>query len=186
MRRKFLAVLPLNAEQSERLANRISETMVANLHGGLAVGLAQGFLTGLSFWVLGISAPILWALVTGLASLVPVVGSALVWGPAALILALTGHWVKALILVVWGAVVVGQIDMVIRPYVIGSHVKIHSLLIFFALIGGVEAFGVIGIFLGPLILSVTLALIDLLKTLDLTWQTGSAAPPQVPSDAKRA
>lgn len=185
LRRKILELLPLSAEQADRLTNRISETLIANVHGSLAVGGAQGLLTGLSFLVLGIPAPILWGLVTGLASLVPVVGSALVWGPAALVLVLTGHWVKALILVGWGAGVVGQIDVLVRPYVVGAHIKIHSLLIFFALLGGVEAFGVVGIFLGPLILSVTLALLDVLKTLDLTWQADSSSPLQVAADAKR-
>jgi len=163
------ARLPLNPDQTERLFTGISETMIANLHGGLAVGAAQGILTGLSFWILGLSAPILWALVTGLASLVPVVGSALVWGPATILLILKGHWVKALILFIWGAAVVGQVDVVVRPYVVSARVKVHTLLIFFALLGGVEAFGIVGIFVGPVILSVALAVLDILKTIDFSW-----------------
>lgn len=163
------ARLPLNSDQTERLFAGISETMIANLYGGLAVGAAQGILTGLSFWVLGLSAPILWALVTGLASFVPLVGSALVWGPASILLLLNGHWVKALILLTWGAAFVGQVDVVVRPYVIGARVKVHTFLIFFALLGGVEAFGIVGIFVGPVILSVTLGLLDMLKSLDSSW-----------------
>lgn len=163
------AMLPLNPDQTKRLFTGISETMIANLYGGLAVGAAQGILTGLSFWILGLSAPILWALVTGLASLVPVVGSALVWGPASILLILSGHWVKALILLIWGAAVVGQVDVVVRPYVVSAHVKVHTLLIFFALLGGVEAFGIVGIFVGPVILSLTLAVLDMLKTIDFSW-----------------
>jgi predicted PurR-regulated permease PerM len=163
------AKLPLNPDQTERLFTGISETMIANLYGGLAVGAAQGILTGLSFWILGLSAPILWALVTGLASLVPVVGSALVWGPATILLILNGHWVKALILLIWGAAVVGQVDVVVRPYVVSARVKVHTLLVFFALLGGVEAFGIVGIFVGPVILSVTLAVLDMLKTINFSW-----------------
>lgn len=87
-----VAKLPLNPDQTKRLFTGISETMIANLYGGLAVGVAQGILAGLSFWILGLSAPIPWALATGLASLVPGVGSALVWGPAAILLILNGHW----------------------------------------------------------------------------------------------
>lgn len=87
-----MAKLPLNPDQTKRLFTGISETMIANLYGGLAVGVAQGILAGLSFWILGLSAPIPWALATGLASLVPGVGSALVWGPAAILLILNGHW----------------------------------------------------------------------------------------------
>lgn len=171
IRQALSAMLPLYPDQTERLFAGISETMIANLYGGLAVGAAQGTLTGLSFWVLGLEAPILWALVTGLASLVPVVGSALVWVPASILLILGGHWVKALILLAWGAAVVGQVDVLVRPYVVSARVKVHTLLVFFALLGGVEAFGIIGIFVGPVVLSVTLAVLDMLKGADFSWQS---------------
>jgi predicted PurR-regulated permease PerM len=171
IRQGLLAMLPLYPDQAEKLFAGISETLIANLYGGLAVGAAQGILTGLSFWALGLAAPILWALVTGLASLVPVVGSALVWGPASILLILSGQWVKALILVIWGAAVVGQVDVVVRPYVVSTRVKVHTLLVFFALLGGVEAFGIIGIFVGPVILSVTLAVLAMLRSTDLSWQS---------------
>jgi predicted PurR-regulated permease PerM len=171
IRQRLSEMPPLNPDQTERLFTGISETMIANLYGGLAVGAAQGILTGLSFWVLGLTAPILWALVTGLASLVPVVGSALVWGPASILLFLGGHWVKALILLIWGASVVGQVDMVVRPYVVSTRVKVHTLLVFFALLGGVQAFGIIGIFVGPVILSVTLAVLSMLKSTNFSWQS---------------
>ncbi len=172
------AILPLYPDQTEKLFTGISETMIANLYGGLAVGAAQGILTGLSFWVLGLAAPILWALVTGLASLVPVVGSALVWGPASILLFLSGHWVKALILLSWGAAVVGQVDVVVRPYVVSARVKVHTLLVFFALLGGVEAFGIIGIFVGPVILSVTLAVLNMLRSTNFFWHPNPESAPR--------
>lgn len=170
IRQELAAILPLYPGQAEKLFSGISDTMIANLYGGVAVGAAQGILTGLAFWVLGLAAPILWALITGLASLVPVVGSALVWGPASILLILSGHWVKALILVIWGTAVVGQVDVVVRPYVVSARVKVHTLLVFFALLGGVEAFGIIGIFVGPVVLSVTLAILAMLKNTDFSWQ----------------
>lgn len=185
IRHGLSAMLPLYPDQTERLFTGISETMIANLYGGLAVGVAQGILTGLSFWVLALPAPILWALVTALASLVPVVGSALVWGPASILLLFNGHWVKALILFIWGAAVVGQIDVVVRPYVVSARVKVHTLLVFFALLGGVEAFGIIGIFVGPVILSVTLAVLDMLKTTNFSWQATSESPQRVSLNGKR-
>jgi len=169
IRKRLSAMLPLYPDQTEALFTGISETMIANLYGGLAVGLAQGILTGLSFWVLRLPAPILWAIVTALASLVPVVGSALVWGPASIFLLLSGHWVKALILIVWGAAVVGQIDVLVRPYVVSARVKVHTLLVFFALLGAVEAFGIIGIIVGPVILSVTLAVLNMLRHTNFSW-----------------
>jgi predicted PurR-regulated permease PerM len=167
---RFGAILPLNADQTGKLFEEISETMTANLYGGLAVAAAQGTLTGLAFGVLGLSAPILWALVTALASLIPLVGSALVWGPAAMLLFLSGHWIKGTILLAWGAGVVGQIDAIVRPYVVGAHVKVHTLLVFFSLLGGVEAFGVMGIFIGPVVLSVTMAVLDMLRKTDFSWK----------------
>lgn len=167
----LIEMLPLSKGQVEKLFDEINKTLIANLYGGIAVGLAQGALTGLSFWALGISAPVLWTLMTALASLIPVVGSALIWGPAAVFLLLTGHWVKALILFGWGAGVVAQIDAVVRPYVLSARVKVHPLLIFFALMGGVKAFGPIGIFAGPVVLSVTLATLEMLKTTDFSWQS---------------
>jgi predicted PurR-regulated permease PerM len=184
IRQGLSAMLPLNTDQTERLFTGINETMIANLYGGLAVGAAQGILAGLSFWVLGVSAPILWALVTALASLVPVVGSALVWGPASILLFLSGHWVKALVLLGWGAAVVGQVDVVVRPYVVSAHVKVHTLLVFFALLGGVEAFGIIGIFVGPVVLSVTLAVLDMLKRAGFSWQSSSESAQRIPLNDK--
>jgi predicted PurR-regulated permease PerM len=96
-------------------------------------------------------------------SLIPIIGSAAVWGPAAIILLVSGHWIKALILLAWGAAIVGQIDTVVRPYVISGKAKLHTLLVFFALLGGVHAFGVMGLFIGPVLLSITLVLLQMLQ-----------------------
>jgi len=163
------AVLPLSAVQVERLFTGLSDSIIANVYGCLAVGVAQGTLAGLAFWTLGLSSPVLWGSVTALFSLVPIVGSAVVWGPAVIILAIGGHWWKALILLAWGAAVVGQIDTFVRPYVIGGRVKLHTLLIFFALLGGVEAFGVMGLFIGPVVLSVTLVVLEMLRETTLDY-----------------
>jgi predicted PurR-regulated permease PerM len=117
-------------------------------------------------WPSGFSAclsPVLWGLVTAMFSLIPIIGSAAVWGPAAIILLVSGHWVKALILLAWGAAIVGQIDTVVRPYVISGKAKLHTLLVFFALLGGVQAFGVMGLFIGPVLLSITLVLLQMLQ-----------------------
>jgi predicted PurR-regulated permease PerM len=185
IRRGISEMLPLDFDQTEKLFTGISETMIASFYGGLAVGAAQGILTGLSFWVLGVEAPILWAVLTGLASLVPFVGSALVWGPASILLLLSGHWVKAVILLAWGAAVVGQVDVLVRPFVVGARVKAHTLLVFFALLGGVEAFGIIGIFVGPVILSVALATLAMLRNTNFSWQSNAKSPPSASVDDKR-
>jgi len=174
IRQRVAALLPLSSDQAERLFTGIHDTIIANVYGGLAVGLAQGSLTGLAFWVLGMSSPILWGLVTAMASLVPMVGSALVWVPASIVLIASGHWGKALILLGWGTAVVAQIDAFVRPYVLSERVKVHSLLVFFALLGGMKAFGVMGLFIGPIVLSVTMAVLDMLREMNRDWQASQA------------
>jgi predicted PurR-regulated permease PerM len=167
MRQRAAAILPLRVDQVERLFNGISDSIVANVYGCLAVGVAQGSLASLAFWVLGLPSPVLWGLVTALFSLIPFVGSAVVWGPAVIILIIGGHWWKGLILLGWGAAVVGQVDSLVRPYVISERAKLHTLLVFFALLGGVKAFGVMGLFVGPVVLSVTLVVLEMLQEVNL-------------------
>jgi len=170
MRRRVAALLPLRADQVSRLFRAVNDTVMATVYGVLGVALVQGALTGLAFWALGLPSPVLWSLVTGIFCLVPVVGTAAVWAPASIILAVSGQWWKGLILVAWGAGVVHPVDNIVRPYVIGERVKISALYLFFALLGGLEAFGVIGLFVGPIIFSITLALFGFLREEVHTWQ----------------
>ena len=159
---KVMAALPLPQERLSELRQRVTSTVVANFYGGVAVGAFQGTLTGLSFWVLGLESPVLWGVVTGFFSLVPVVGSGLVWVPASIVLMLTGHVGKGVVLAVLGIAVIGTVDNIVRPLIIRRSVRLHTLLVFFALLGGVQMFGVLGLFVGPVILSVTAALVMML------------------------
>jgi predicted PurR-regulated permease PerM len=167
MRESVAAVLPLNRGQLERLFTGISNSIVANVYGCLAVGVAQGSLASLGFWVLGLPSPVLWGIVTALFSLIPIVGSAAVWGPAVIVLMVGGHWWKGLILLAWGAAVVGQVDSLVRPYVISERANLHTLLVFFALLGGVKAFGIMGLFVGPVVLSVALVVLEMLREMNM-------------------
>jgi predicted PurR-regulated permease PerM len=88
--------------------------------------------------------------------------------PAAIYLALTGHWGKALILVVWGTLVIGTVDNFLRPKLVGEKTKLHELFIFFAVLGGLQVFGVVGIVLGPVVLAITLALLDVFRQTERT------------------
>ncbi len=167
MRENVAAVLPLNNGQLERLFTGISNSIVANVYGCLAVGMAQGSLASLGFWVLGLPSPVLWGMVTALFSLIPIIGSAAVWGPAVIVLMVGGHWWKGLILLAWGAAVVGQVDSLVRPYVISERANLHTLLVFFALLGGVKAFGIMGLFVGPVVLSVALVVLEMLREMNV-------------------
>ena len=177
------AALPLDAPRVEELFNRISETIIANVYGVLAVAVVQGFLVGAALWALGIRSPILWGVITAICSLIPVVGTALVWVPAALILLAGGHWVKCLILLVWGGGFVTLVDHALRIYIVGGRVKMNTLLVFFALVGGIKEFGILGIVLGPLVLSIASALLGMLRQETRAWQLQLASGETTPGES---
>jgi predicted PurR-regulated permease PerM len=160
---RVAAFLPLRADQFERLFTGISDSILANVYGCLAVAASQGIFMSLGFWLVGLPSPILWGLLTAFCSLIPIVGSLLVWGPATLFLFVSGHWGKGLILLAWSAGLVSQIDNFVRPYVVSQRANMHPLLMFFALLGGVQAFGPLGLFIGPVVVSVTLVALKMLR-----------------------
>ncbi len=162
MLRRAYVLLPLRPGQAKKLFTRIEKTLNAIVYGTLAIAVLQGILTGVGFWILGVSSPILWACITALCALIPVIGTGFILVPAICMLAFSGHWIKALILVAWGLVIVHPIDNVLRPYLIGDRTKLSTLFVFFSLLGGLQAFGTLGIFLGPVILAVTLAIFSFL------------------------
>ena len=99
-------------------------------------------------------------------SMIPMLGAFLVWVPAAIYLFATGHYLKGIFLVLWGTLVIGMIDNFLRPKLVGGRTKLHELLIFFAVLGGLQVFGVLGIVLGPVVLAITLALVDVFRAAD--------------------
>ena len=149
-----LGMMPLSQEQSHRLISNISDTIVANVYGMLSVGAAQGILTGIALAIVGIQSPLLLGLCAAFASVVPVVGAALVWIPAGLYLIFTGALWKGVFVLLWGTVVISTADNIIRPWVVSGKVELHPIVLLFFILGGVEAFGFLGLFLGPVIASV--------------------------------
>ena len=159
---------PLSEAETERLFARIADTIHATVGGTLAVSVAQGLLGGLMFWWLGLPAPLLWGMVMALLAVLPVLGAFIVWIPAALILALEGSGGKALILTVWGLLVVGTIDNLLRPILVGNRLKLHTILAFISVVGGLILFGPSGLILGPVTLTITTVLLE-------TWRTRTVA-----------
>lgn len=123
----------------------------------------QGTLTGLGFWFLGLSSPVVWGLLATVLAVLPVVGTTLVWLPAAAMFFVSGHWIKGIILIIWGLVVVHPVDNLLRPYLIGGAVKLSTLYVFFAVVGGLREFGALGLFIGPIILAITVGLLAFLR-----------------------
>jgi predicted PurR-regulated permease PerM len=151
---------PLSEEAMDRLFGRVGDTIYATIYGTLVVSCLQGLLGGLMFWWLGLSAPLLWGVVMALLAVVPVLGAFVVWIPAALFLALEGSWGKALILTLWGMIVVGTIDNLLRPVLVGNRLKLHTILAFMSVVGGLILFGPAGLILGPVALTVTTVLLE--------------------------
>jgi predicted PurR-regulated permease PerM len=156
-------VLPFGSEQSEALLTRIDEVIGASVYGVVTIAMLQGLLAGLAFWVLGVPSPILWAVVLAFVCMIPIAGSFMVWLPAAIYLLLTGHVTKGILLIVWGVFVISTIDNFLRPKLIKNKTRLHELFVFFAVLGGMSVFGLLGVVLGPVVLAVTLGLLETLK-----------------------
>jgi predicted PurR-regulated permease PerM len=171
MRRRVAAVTPLSSEQVEKLFSGIENTIIGTVYGGLVVAAVQGALVGLALWAFGIPSPVLWGAVAAFFALLPIVGTAIVWVPAAVYLLATGHYIQAIILAGWGAGVVGTVDNILRPYLISGRVQMHTLLIFFSVFGGVRVFGFLGLFVGPVILAITITLLGLLRDEARSWNS---------------
>jgi predicted PurR-regulated permease PerM len=152
--------LPLQRHQSEAILSRTAQVISASVYGVVFIAAIQGVLGGLAFWVLGIPSPMLWGVLLGIVCMIPIAGSFLIWLPAAIYLGLTGHWTKALLLVLWGALVISSIDNLLRPRFMRQYTKLHELFVFFSVLGGITVFGLLGIVLGPVVLAVTMGLLN--------------------------
>lgn len=153
-------VLPLSKSQSEAILARISQVVSASIYGVVTIAMLQGLLGGLAFWALGVPSPILWATVLAFVCMIPIAGSFMVWLPISVYLVLNGHWTKAILLIIWGALVISTIDNFLRPKLIRRQTKLHELFVFFSVLGGMSVFGLLGIVLGPVVLAITLGLLE--------------------------
>lgn len=153
--------LPLTVPEMDRLFSRVDDTIHATIYGTLTVAAVQGLLGGLMFWWLGFSAPLLWGVVMGLLAIVPILGAFIVWIPAALFLLIDGHWGQALILTSWGMFVVGTIDNLLRPILVGNRLQLHTVMAFISIVGGIIVFGPAGMILGPVALTITTVLLEI-------------------------
>jgi len=151
--RKILYYLPLGSDDENLMLDKFTSVTRATLKGSMLIGLLQGSLAGIAFAVAGIDNAVFWGTVMAVLSIIPSVGSALVWLPAGAILILQGNVFAGVGLLVFCAVVVGSLDNVLRPMLVGKDTRMHELMIFFGTLGGIVMFGIAGIFIGPLIAS---------------------------------
>jgi predicted PurR-regulated permease PerM len=162
---RLAALSPLDDRAAATIIGTIHDSVVANVISMLAVVLGQGFLLTLGFWFVGVHSPVLWGALGGIASIIPVIGGLLIWGPVVIGYAIMGAYGKALALGLWCVLIVGSADNVLRPLVVGSRSNQHPILVALAAIGGTYAFGALGILLGPLMVSLVAALLKEIQLL---------------------
>ena len=156
------ALLPLSEQDRDGLLTETRDLVIASVGAGLVVAAAQGTIGGVTFWLLGIRAAVFWGSVIAFCSLLPIVGSALVWLPAGIALLLSGEVGRGIAMLVIGFFGIGMADNILRPLLLSGRTSISGLVIFFGLLGGVAAFGFVGLVIGPIVLVITGRLLELL------------------------
>ena len=159
--KNILAWSPLFDVHDTLILSKISTTVVSVLRGQLMIGLIQGFLTGIGFWIFGVPHPVIWGSVAAVASLIPAIGTSIVNAPAVIYLFLVGQTFQAFGLLIWAVLAVGLVDNLLGPYLINRGVKIHPFLILISVLGGISFFGPVGFIAGPVVLSLLFALLEL-------------------------
>jgi predicted PurR-regulated permease PerM len=155
--------IPFSAQNAERLRERFRDVTISTLIGTGLTAAVQGLLVGLAFWVTGISNALFWGVVTIVLAILPVVGSGLVWGPGAIALAIEGRYGMAIGLGLWGVVVVGNVDNIIRPAVFRRWAQIHPFITIIGAFAGINYFGLLGLLIGPLAISYFFELIRMYR-----------------------
>lgn len=154
-------IIPLPPRERDFIIQRFKDMIYATIYGGILIAIIQGFVGGVSFWVLGLPSPIFWGTAMALLSFIPIGGTALIWAPAGVLLLIGGAFLKGLILLGVGVLIISMVDNLLRPFFVSSRTNIHPLLLFFSVLGGIQAFGLIGLVAGPLIATLFLTLIEI-------------------------
>lgn len=173
----FWSVIPLPGEDKKTLKENLSRVLTAGVIGILGTCIVQGILGGIGFWIGGLPSPVLFGSLMAVAALIPFVGTAFIWVPGGIYLLLAGKTAKGIFLLAWGVLVVGSADNVIRPLLIGGKADLPVSLMALGAIGGFAAFGLKGVVIGPVILSLSLVLFTMYKA-----RARSAAVPAPPGE----
>jgi predicted PurR-regulated permease PerM len=166
--KKIKELLPIKQEYKEQIIKQINEVTSAIIYGYLIVGVIQGTILAILFFIFGLSSPILWGILMMILSILPVIGPTIIWIPGSILLFISGYMegntglaIKGIILLLFGLFIFTPIDNIVKPKMIGNKTKIHSTFIIIGLIGGIIMFGFIGFVIGPLILALLVTFIDI-------------------------
>lgn len=173
--RRIRDAIPLSTDLRSSLAKRFTTVIRATVKGNLVVAVAQGALGGLIFWILGIHAPVLWAALMAVLSLLPAVGSGVVWLPVAIYLVVTGSTWQGIVLAAYGVLVIGTVDNILRPILVGKDTKMPDYVVLVSTLGGIATFGINGFVIGPVIAAMFITVWDIFSVSRAETRTGAAA-----------
>ena len=164
IKRAISEVTPIAHNQEDVLINKIIEAVNGVVKGSFLVALGQAIIATIGFYIFGVPEPFVWGAFTLVAALVPTVGTGLSLIPAVIYLAVTGNAGSAIGLAIWGAVAVGLIDNFLGPKLIGGSTKLHPVLVLIAIIGGIQLFGILGFLIGPIIMAIFVAMVEMYRS----------------------
>ena len=175
--------LPMDPRDRRRLFDRVQNTLLAVVQGLAATALLQAVLVGLALWALGVPFVLLLSVVSFGLAFLPVAGTSLVWVPVALGLYAAGDYVRGTALLIWGGTVVSSVDNFIRPLIIGGQAQLPTSMLFFGILGGLQTFGFVGLFVGPATIAVFLSIVSIYRERFLEIpedvpETTEALPPE--------
>jgi predicted PurR-regulated permease PerM len=162
--KKLMDLSPLPTNQEKEIFEKFNQMTVATIKGTLIIALIQGLLIGVVFWIAGVQAPTLWGLLTAIISIIPLLGSVLVWLPVGIVLLFLGSYWQAILVLVAGAVVVSSVDNLLRPKLIEGETSLHPLLVFLSTLGGIAVFGPLGFVIGPVVIVLLIAFLEIYRT----------------------
>ncbi|MBZ5605475.1 MAG: AI-2E family transporter [Acidobacteriia bacterium] len=160
--RALSRIVPISEGLSDVIFSRVVHIIRISLGGKAVTASIQGLLGGVIFVWAGLPAPVFWGFVMAVLSLFPVIGAFLVWGPAALVLLSQGDWLHGFVIIAWGILVINPVDNILGPILVGNTLRLHTLIMFFSIAGGLAAFGAAGIVIGPLVIAVAVSIFETL------------------------
>jgi predicted PurR-regulated permease PerM len=181
---KILYYVPLEEKDERRMLDKFTSVTRATLKGTAVIGVIQGALAGLAFAVVGIPSSVFWGTIMMVLSIIPAIGSGLVWMPASIILIATGHPVKGIGLALFCGLIVGSLDNILRPRLVGKDTKMPDLLIFLSTLGGIAFFGVMGFIIGPIIAALFVTIWEIYgEVFRNVLPESERAEPEIPGEA---
>ncbi|MCS7164243.1 MAG: AI-2E family transporter [Thermodesulfovibrio sp.] len=161
--RKIEEFLPFAETDKTSIRNQIKNIIYTTFYGGIMIAMLQGTILGVTFYFLDIPSPTLWGFATAVCSFIPVLGAFTIWGPASIYLIVNGFIIKGFILILVGAFVISLIDNILKPVILKGKVRLPLIFIFLSVLGGIKVFGLIGFIIGPLVFSLFVSFLEILK-----------------------